>query len=156
MGKSYFIKYDGTENERHRNGKNRITFLLIAKGFKLLTNTVNGEFMLKPDPKLESNYADYYHDSNTKEKRLYQLDCFMRSPKGKYFLFEIDGAYHFATKKSIKKMIIRNAFIKAYFARRKIEIIIIHFKVEELVSRLKVEDEYILNVVIKEVDRNTF
>lgn len=104
---------------------------------------------------MEQWYFDYYGRHPKEKKRQYQLDAYMISPEGKHYVFEFDGKYH-DTKIQRGKTFRRDSFIKTYFGKRKITVIIQHWTVEELNSRFQVDDSYILTEIKRGLDRKTF
>jgi hypothetical protein len=120
------------DNYITRGAKNHLTYILISKGWKLRTNTINGEY--KIDKKLSNGHQ-------------YRLDSYFVSPEGNHHIAEYDGQYHF-TKRQMAKMVYRDEWLTKYFKTKGIDIKISHLLPDEVSGKYRLPNEEIFDRII--------
>ena len=122
-----------SENDTHKGAKHFMTAFLIGKGWRLKSNTINGEYWIHQE--LGNGHK-------------YRLDGYFISPDGKHYGIEYDGLYHFGSSKQFNRMINKDIFVTGYFKKIGIDIKIVRFRTEELCGKAKLSNEVIYSRII--------
>ncbi len=139
-----FIKYSEPNDEpkEHRDGKMRVAALMGRWGYIGVFNADKWEFQLEP-------IQDY----------TYTLDVLMYNERFKRLVaVEINGAYHYASRKRIKKTEFKEIIVKEYFSHRKFllangeklyfdQFLYKGFKTEEVIGKYALSDDEITSAL---------